>query len=252
MSGTDPYRDSITSYYLENLPEALLQVCVPQERILLTPGMMQALACKLGIPGVEREDETGSRHTDLASHIQTALDAVGRKAFVRLGSRSPKDSLCRQLPCASARDALDMLAFSKRMIDDVHWAWLYDYPVSLFIRPWLDIREWQEFRCIIQGGMLYGISQYYAEERPCYQEICNNYKEISCAIRDFLTQYVLPHAVHSDYVCDVLYEKDAIRILDYNPLVSSTGLSFFDPNFTTPISPEFRFWGGKDIRAITI
>jgi hypothetical protein len=252
MSGTDSYRDSITSYYIENLPESLQKTFVPHERIPLSPGMMRAFSFKLGIPGVERDRETGPEHIALASRIQAGLDAVECKAFIRLGSRSPKDALWKQLPCAKARDALDMLSFSKRIFDDVHWACLYDYPVSLFIRPWLNIREWQEFRCIIKNGNLYGISQYRVEERPFYQEIQSAHREIANAICDFVTLHVLPHAEHADYVCDVLYEKDAVRIVDYNPLVSSTGLSFFDPRFPVPRSPEFRFWLGNGLGVMTL
>lgn len=252
MTDTDSYLGSITGYYLENLPDALLASFVPQEKYSLRPDMMRAFSARLGIPGAARDGETGTMLIALASQIQAGLDAVGRKAFIRLGSRSPKDSLYKALPCGRARDVFDMFFFSKRVLDDTHWACLHNYSVSLFIRPWIKIMEWQEFRCIIKKRQVCGISQYYIEGRPFYEEINNAPHNIANDLHEFLKIAVLPHSTHANYVCDVLYQKGEVRILDYNPLVSTTGLGFFAPRFPCSTSPEFRFWLGKGIGSVAL
>lgn len=73
-----PLSEAITGYYLENLPQALQEVFIPQERLALGPEEMRAFASRLGIPGAERDKQTSARLISLASRIQARLDAAGR------------------------------------------------------------------------------------------------------------------------------------------------------------------------------
>lgn len=252
MTTATSYVDSITGYYLENLPESLLAAFVSQEKITLTFDEMQAFASRMGISGAMRKPDTGALLASIASRMQTALDRVNGNAFIRLGSCSPKDSLFKPHPCGTVPDIFDMLFFSKRVLTDVHWAYLYDYPVSLFVRPWLVIQKWREFRCFVKNGHLYGISQYYVEGRPFYEEINNAPQTIAHDIYEFLKESVFPYAVHDTYTCDVMYEKNAIRIIDYNPFCSTTGLCFFASDFPKQASLEFRFWCGKGVGVVNL
>ncbi len=206
--------------------------------------------CGLLPPGLAFRERKG---TNKPAPGLSLLPPAYRPGWTRQGgSRSPKDSLYKRLPCGKASDAFNMLACSRRVCSDVHWASLYGYPISLFIRPWLAIQEWQELRCIVKKGSISGISQYYIEGRPFYKEIYTLRGEIACRRQEFMVEHVLPHAEHADYVCDVLYTKEAMRILDYNPLIRSTDLSFFGPRFPPAASPEFRFWIGQSVGALSL
>jgi hypothetical protein len=241
MANADSYLNCITGYYLENLPVPLLDFFVSQERIALEPEAMRVFSARLGIPATRRDFKSIAVLASLAARVQSCLDAVGGRAFVRLGSRSPKDSLCKRLPCCNTRDFFDMLFFSKRILDDVHWAFLHDYCVSVFVRPWLDIQRWQEFRCIIKGKKLYGISQYHSQDKQYFNEIYVEYTKIVSCIDVFVKNNILPHSIHDDYTCDILYQQGIVSIIDYNPLLRMTGLCLFEPHFQELKSPEFRF-----------
>lgn len=246
------FLEEVTSYYLENLPEPLLGLFIPQERIALNSEEMHAFASRMGTPKARRRPDTGALLISMGARIAEALRSVENKAFIRLGSCSPKDTICHCLPCSNVPDFFDIMFFSARVLQDVHWAFLYDYPVSLYVRPWMTIDKWQEFRCIVRQGRVHGISQYYVYNNPHYSEIENNPYEISQEIYEFLGMHVLEHSRHSDYVCDVIYNKGNIRLVDYNPMSQLTGMCYFSPYFSTPKEPEFRFQSSKGVAAIRL
>jgi hypothetical protein len=241
MNKTDKFMRAITGYFLENLPRGLLSSFMPHEQITLDKNKMHALASRLAVPGSRREAQTGEALAAIGKEIGRCLQAFSGKAFLRLGSRSPKDTFYPTLSFTAVAEAFAILSFSVRAFQDVHWATLYDYNVSLFIRPWVDIKKWQEFRCIIKDGRLLGISQYYTQSGQAYPEIRQAAGKLAQTIHAFLEERVLPFAKHDSYVCDVLCRNDDISLIDYNLLTTKTGLCLFGERFPPSSSPEFRF-----------
>src|SRR5262249_28052081 len=108
---------------------------------------------------------------DISGIRARVAEAVGRfpaGAFVRLGSRSPKDAwswgrdggqpgLVQQ-----GEDPLRViLDASERAAEDLRMALANDYAPHVFVRQWVDIEPWQEFRCFQRSKKLVGISQYF-------------------------------------------------------------------------------------------
>ena len=98
-----------------------------------------------------------------------------RGAFVRLGSRSPKDSWKGHREGFRVLPGTDPLRFildaSERMHEDVMLALQHDYTPTIFVRQWVTIPRWSEFRCFMQGRKLVGISQYDYLEGKTFAEI---------------------------------------------------------------------------------
>lgn len=108
-----------------------------------------------------RPDISGIR-----GRVTEAAGKFPRGAFVRLGSRSPKDawSWGRAEPRVVAGEGDPLRYFldcSERTAEDLKMALENDYPPHIFVREWVEIPAWAEFRCFMKGRGLVGVSQYY-------------------------------------------------------------------------------------------
>jgi hypothetical protein len=110
-----------------------------------------------------------SRLIQIISETMGKLNDVGDKGyFIRLGSRSPKDSIeavRAKYRCLCPEDAAWFISRSERVYEDIS-TYLYKKRQShLVVRPWETFHEGGEFRCFVRDGVCVGISEYnYRQE----------------------------------------------------------------------------------------
>ena len=142
--GRPAYFDMVKPTYLENWPLALRVLSVDQVDVPLTVKE----AGDLGSNVSEWSGCSGDPPLrDISSIVAKLEDAMGHfleGAFVRLGSRSPKDSWLgfrKGFRCRNARKAIALLTdASERMAEDLQLAIAQDYPPHIFLREWIDVQ----------------------------------------------------------------------------------------------------------------
>jgi D123 len=164
----------------------------------------------------------------LRRRLDDALTSYHRGAYLRFGSRSPKDSSHGLRYGFRVRSGLYALAIAltsrERVRFDLAVAHLAEYLPHLFLREWIDIPRWREFRCFMLERKLCGISQYHYADGVCYPEIFMNAEGIRKAVSSFFPKFC--DACHlDDAVFDVVFGRDGHLILiEINPS-SRSGLS---------------------------
>jgi len=103
--------------------------------------------------------------SELTRTLDEALRGFAHGAFVRLGSRSPKDTpigLATGCRATTGLEAIRLLtAGSRRIAFDLRQCLRYRYRPWLFLRAWQEIDGYAELRCFWLGGRLAGVSQYH-------------------------------------------------------------------------------------------
>ncbi len=178
-----------------------------------------------------------------------AVRQFPRGAFVRLGSRSPKDSWAwNRDPGPILDDGGDPLRFvldvSERMSDDLLLALENDYAPHLWVRQWLDFDPWQEFRCFVKNRRLVGVSQQLT--RAYFPEVEKDASIIVWAISCFFDQFRAESHL-DDVVFDAVVsvkkrgnESEAeVKLLEINPSGPMTDPCLFDWN--SGFDKTFRF-----------
>lgn len=168
--------------------------------------------------------------------VEAALDALFAEfpggAFVRLGSRSAKDTPLGLASGGHARtgaQALRLLSTgSRRVAHDLAWA------LQRQLTPWIWLREWQdipwadEWRCFVRGGRLVGVGQYHAAQvlppghadraRAALPQLSHRAAQLSLAL------------ARPDFVFDI-WLRDAGRtplLIEPNPWGPSTEAGLFE------------------------
>jgi D123 len=225
------YFDQVLPTYLENWPTELAKRSVRQAGLTLSVEEAAALGTNI-VELFECFEQPWAR--DITS-IHERLAGLFRNfpggAFVRLGSRSPKDALYRKhksLRVYNADDALSLLlGASERIMDDLLLAIAKNYRPSIFVREWLDTPPWTEFRCFMKQRTLVGISQYFY--RTAYPPLLAGASEIEAAIRDFFP--VFEETCHiQDVVFDVVVQPSAsweVTLVEINPYFELTDPCLF-------------------------
>lgn len=175
----------------------------------------------------------------LLQRFKYAMEQFPHGAFVRLGSRSPKDSLVfHDLggKCTEPSHALQMLSiFSERVVEDVWDCIAAEYPIHIFFREWIEIPEWSEFRCFMRDRKLVGVSQY--QYRTVYEELQDPQQvdSIRWAIDRFFEGFSRDCHI-DDVVFDVFIKKQSlgtntcweVKLLEINPFGAHTDPCLFD------------------------
>ena len=241
------YWNQVLPTHIENWPYELLHRSIPTRRMKLTPAQANALRT-LNLYNRESGLEPIPANAErVLEEMKLTLSALMfHDSFVRLGSRSPKDSWeAAKIGFRSntPSHAIRLLLDSERVYDDLRLAKRHDYLPSIVVREWQDIKEWQEFRTFIWDRKLVGISQYFYHD--FYPEIQSRSQEIEDAIRKeaAIIAPLLPvDNVIADFFLGEIRGELVARLLEINPYFRHTDPCLFDwdePPHTNPFA--FRY-----------
>jgi len=249
---TPAYFALVRPTYIENWPPALYALSVPHRDLPLTLAEARALGARnpafrdrMGAVPYESVD-------GLAERLAVALRFYPDGAFVRLGSRSGKDSnyaARHGLRVNNANAAIALLTEeSARIAFDLRLALRFNYPPHLFVRRWLDIPAWAEFRCFMKNRQLVGVSQYDCKNLGHCVEIAEQSGRIKAAIEAFFE--VVRAASHLDEaVFDVFINVGegaqdggiSVKLLELNPFSQETDPCLFSWRDGGDFDGSFRF-----------
>jgi hypothetical protein len=227
--------------FLENWPQALRDLSVAQVDIPLSLREALALGSHIRHFGHWFGDGPHGTLDDLQARLQDAMARFPDGAFVRLGSRSGKDSVfaahCGLRVC-SVRAAMLMLTDgSRRIASDLQQCIARGIAPHVFVREWASIPDWAELRCFMRARRLVGISQYDCVNLGPLNELRTHAAAIHAAVSEFFSRF--REAVHlDDVVFDVFLlprmvdgatEFD-VRLLELNPYGRETDAGLFSWN----------------------
>ena len=189
---------------------------------------------------------------------EMTLISSSKQAFVRLSTRSPKDSkkardkriqrykeeinnvenddniktlallksYLHGLRVTSGAEALELLCDSERVYDDLRDAIDKTDPFSMNIGicEWVDIPFEMEFRGFVKNKQLTALTQYYHyiyfKDLPRQKEIITN------AILKFFDE-IKDIIQLKDYIIDFVIIPERIMVLEFNPFVPGTEAGLF-------------------------
>lgn len=202
------YFNKVKPTYIENWPDNLLKHSIPAILIPLSSAEVDAL---IAFNFMQIEDgkipteENIKKIKDIEKTIDEQLKEFPNGAFIRLGSRSPKDSYLAfkmKYQCTSGKDGVKWLCDSERISDDLYLARSNNYTPYIILRPWIKIKPWQEFRCFYKDRELVGISQYNYLKGVTFDKIIKNTDIIEWSLQ-----------IKSKEICNLLPSKDVV--VDY-------------------------------------
>jgi hypothetical protein len=246
------YFAKVRPTYIENWSAALKALSIPQIDLPLTLEEARAL----GLINKEFSKWFGNASIEsidkIVKKIDVALGNYPGGAFVRLGSRSSKDSSYahnRGLRVTDGNAAIRMLTEnSRRAAYDLRLALHHNYCPHIFVRQWQEIPAWSEFRCFMKSRKLVGISQYDCKNFGPSSEITKNALRIEASIREFFE--VLRVAYHiDDCVFDVFVKLNEqtfngsakVQLLELNPFFQKTDACLFHWSDGGDFDESFRF-----------
>lgn len=249
-----PYLSFVSPTYIENWGAALAALSVEQADLPLTPDEARALASRN--ERYPRPEPPGQALDGpvrgLAERIEAALAEYPGGAFVRLGSRSGKDSvyaLLHGLRVTTGEDAIRMLTHgSRRVAFDLRLALRCGYAPHLFVRRWVEFPPWAEFRCFMKGRELVGISQYDCKNLGHCPEIAADAARTRRAVEAFFGQFrEVSHL--DDVVFDVVVSLgveataggDSVTLLELNPFFEKTDAALFSWRGGGDFDGSFRY-----------
>lgn len=211
--------------FVENWPPAVAALAIPATVLPLAADEALALGAAMAAHGHRFRGADPRAELRLRGRLRDAFRPyAGHGAFVRLGSRSPKDGLAAQRfgLRAATPDAVWRLLTggSARLADDLETARRHDHGPSVILRPWLEIPPWAEIRCFLRGRALVGLSQYDCVNHPPFRELAANAAAIGSAARAFVARLaaVLPM---EDVIADIVLRPEnagwSAVLLDLNP-----------------------------------
>lgn len=231
------YFEFVKTTFIENWPKELCSLSMAQKGIKLSLNQAEALGTNI----FELYQSFPKPHFRDISDIKELIDKEIFKfpngVFVRLGSRSPKDSLYdSQTQCFTTEDVITRLtACSERIYEDLCLCLNNNYEPYIWLREWKDINIALEFRCFMKNRELIGISQYDYLKGKVYSEVIENKDVIENMIKDYFSWFKQVSYLE-DVVFDVYLNKKEvnnlnvweIKLLEINPFFEMTDPCLFD------------------------
>lgn len=226
--------------FIENWPRALCNLSIPQVDIPLTTDEAKVLGRSIVEWGECFEPVEPAMRSRCYRHICNLMGAaLGRfpnGAFVRLGSRSPKDAWHTDPHVHTPEQAWARLTdISERMYEDLALCLNMGYAPHIFLRKWIVMEPWQEFRCFQRDGRLVGISQYDYLHGIEHMMLHQHSDALAWAIqmfhRDFKRASHLDDVVFDVFVTHVAQgpvHAWSARLLEINPFFELTDPCLFD------------------------
>lgn len=156
--------------WIEHWPAEVQAWSFRQRGLTLGMAQVHALGRANGVQSARFEALPDGDQALLA--VEAALERLFAEfpcgAFVRLGSRSAKDTPLGLASGGHARtgaQALRLLSSgSRRVAHDLAWALQQQLTPWIWLREWQDITWADEWRCFVRGGRLVGVAQYHAAQ----------------------------------------------------------------------------------------
>lgn len=216
LAGPNRFFEKSKPTYIENWPKELCSLSIPQVGLKLTRDQAERLGKNLVefgaifYPDEKWPEEGPPQIADIVTDLETIVqrDMAGAAPFfVRLGSRSPKDAFTTSPKVNDASQAIERLCdMSERVFEDLSLALHEEYDPYIWMRQWVNLPSWSEFRCFQRDRELIGISEYdYLG--PGHPEIVENAGAIEWAIRAFWSEYFLPACHLDDVIFDVYVKR---------------------------------------------
>lgn len=242
--------EMVKNTYIENWPQEMVRLSIPHVDILLPLRMAKGLGSNILELG-QAFLNTPCKVTRLCllDALDRAVAQFPEGAFVRLGSRSPKDAFCDKVRVTNGVEAFRRLtACSERIYEDLSMALAGNYEPHIFVRQWIDIPEWAEFRCFMVKHKLRGISQYNYLNQVVYPEVVDQVESIEWAIKKWFPSFVKT-AHDNSLVFDVFIKHRKcgnqnsweVKLLEINPMLNVTDPCLFDWNNPKEFDGRFKF-----------
>lgn len=247
------YSEMVTPTQIENWSQELLGRSIKTMILRLTTEEARALR-GLNSYALEMGDEPPQGAKATVDAIRQRIDEAAKEFpggfFVRLGSRSPKDSwdgIRGGFLCRDGARAIHLLCDSERVCDDLGPAIALGISPAIVLREWMEIPEAGEFRTFVRDGRLVGISQYFYE--GFYPEIARNEEAILKAIQEE-SERVIPLLPAKNMIVDyIVGAKRAATgevlpgavLLEINPFFGWTDPCLFDWQEDKFTEFEFRY-----------
>jgi hypothetical protein len=222
--------DEYKQFYIENWHPILRSSGFHRTGIELKPSVVDFLIELSGLEGDIPEFEP--EEVNFLNSVGTILKYYDHSAFVRLGSRSHKDSLEYQNMNYEIKNHLDFWLScigSNRMKEDLELAKEHQYTPYLWIMQHIDIKPEEEFRVFVKNNEIIGISQY--NYHLPYQSIQKNYDSIEWAISMFIQKMksystdIFPR----DCIIDLIISQDKSSINSINWYCKFLEINPFSP-----------------------
>lgn len=169
-----------------------------------------------------------SVNEEVISQTAERIDSVlkGRRMFVRLNTRSPKDVTFPNSPITNdGYEALCWIMESNRTRFDLEQLWTQRLPSAIALRKPQYLDECYEFRAFVRNGSLIAVSQYYkfnGGEGLWRTDRFKNNLWYSC--KKFIETEISPYAGYNEYVVDLYCPEGEPRILiEINPYINADG-----------------------------
>jgi len=233
------YFDAVRPTYIEAWPSELMRLSFATKLLPLHPCEVECLRriCHLTQYN-EGEQPDKMVLGELRARLDAGLAEFPSAAFVRLGSRSPKDSWAARegrFRYRYADDVLYWFAESERIYEDLCLAQSEAYTPYIALREYKMIDPAAEFRCFIKGGRIVAVSQY--DHFQHFPRMAAEAESIRWAIDSF--QPLLRDALHVNPVVVDLWVRQRCRphsnevewsvtLVEINPYFVMTDPCLFD------------------------
>lgn len=218
-----------TKTWIEFWPPAVQALSFRQVAVLLTPTQVHALGHRNGVRGHTFKSVGTDELRSLADTLDCALAGFPGGAFVRLGSRSPKDApfgLMTGCRASSSAQVIRLLTDgSQRVAFDLRLALRYGLAPRIYLREWHDIPWEAEWRCFFHHGGLVGISQYH--RRPL-SEPDRRRAELARPAIESMAATLHREMGDGPLVFDVFIDTNGVRLIELNPWGEPTDACLFD------------------------
>ena len=198
--------------FIENWPVRLYNESIATLLLQLTDeetnSLIAANICTIDETGEEPTKENIDALKLLQHKISDYIKRFPNGAYVKLGSRSPKDSYIgykEGFHCFDGEKAIVLFNDSERIREDLVMAQAFNYKPSIAVREWLTIPEWAEFRGFFKNKKLVGLSQYNYRSKKSYPEILENAGSIEWAVQKRAEQ-IAEFLPMPDIVADFFYK----------------------------------------------
>jgi hypothetical protein len=210
------YLDLVKPTYIENWNSNLFSYSMPT--ILIPLSEKEHITLLNIADAIEKFDENiiPISIQSLWDKIENELQKHSEGYFIRLGSRSPKDSYTavkNNYCITSTFDVFACLLESMRVFEDLCFAKSVKYSPYIALRQWIKIEQKDEFRCFVRNGEIVGISQYFYNDY--YPSIELEKDKIEASIRILFNK--IKNYIPENIIFDVIYNSDFSTLLEINP-----------------------------------